>query len=200
MRSSCIALLFIACRQTPEVRAHPFDLAPEELRPAAVTADRAAIRLQERLAARLMAEMARAGPSAAVHVCRDEAQPLTRAVGGELGLAIGRTSHRLRNPKNVPPPWAAAFVAASADRKLDEVRAVVFDLGDRVGLLKPIGVQGVCLSCHGAPGAIDPEVVERLRADYPEDRATGFALGDLRGFIWVEAPKSVTSSITASSS
>ena len=42
----------------------------------------------------------------------------------------------------------------------------------------------MCLNCHGKD--IDREVVARIDALYPEDRARGYAVGDLRGVFWVE--------------
>jgi hypothetical protein len=55
-------VLLFACRQSPELRSHPLDLIPDEQRPASMAADQAARQLQERLAARLIGEMARSGP------------------------------------------------------------------------------------------------------------------------------------------
>ena len=198
MRALWTLLVVAACREpAQEARPHPLDLVPDELRATALVADQAANQLQKRLGSRLLEEMARGGAAGAVEVCRDEAQLLTRAVHDELGIAVGRTSHRLRNPKNAPPPWAAEYVSASSGKKFEEVRPMIFDLGDRIGLLRPIGLQGPCVSCHGPAEVIDPAVRDRIAAAYPDDRATGFALGDLRGWIWVEASKSMTSTITA---
>src|SRR5919206_5275922 len=54
------------------------------------------------------------------------------------GVEVGRTSARLRNPDNAPPAWARTYVAATDGRKAAEVAPAAFDLGDRVGLLRPI--------------------------------------------------------------
>jgi hypothetical protein len=191
MRALWIVGVIFACKQEPAAAPHPLDLVPDGIRSAAMAADEAATELQKRLGSRLIEEMARAGPASAIDVCREEAPTLTSSVRADLGFAIGRTSHRLRSSKNVPPDWAAGHVARASAMPFDEVRPVVFDLGDRIGLLRPIQVQGACLSCHGSPDAISPAVRDRITAAYPEDRATGFALGDLRGWIWVEAPKSL---------
>jgi len=105
------------------------------------------------------------------------------------GVSVGRTSARLRNPRNAPPAWARDFVTASDGRKARDVRPVAFDLGERVGLLRPIEVRRRCLGCHAPAGALSGRTREWLRRAYPEDRALGYALGDLRGFWWAEAPK-----------
>ncbi|HEY6099429.1 MAG TPA: hypothetical protein VIW03_08370, partial [Anaeromyxobacter sp.] len=56
------------------------------------------------------------------------------------GVEVGRTSARLRNPRNAPPAWARAYVAQTDGRKAADVAPAAFDLGDRVGLLRPIEI------------------------------------------------------------
>ncbi len=145
--------------------------------------------LQQRLFLRLSEELARGGPASAVTVCRDEAQALTAEVAREQGLEVGRTSHKLRNPKNAPRPWVAPYVAAAEGKQAAEVKPVVVDLGDRVGVLKPIPMGALCVQCHGAADALSPDVARGLKASYPRDAAVGFAPGDLRGFFWAEVRK-----------
>jgi len=103
--------------------------------------------------------------------------------------AVGRTSARLRNPKNAPPIWARAYVVATDGRKAAEVPPAAFDLGDRVGLLHPVEVRRRCLDCHAAREQLADGTRAWLSRAYPQDRAVGYALGDLRGFWWAEAPK-----------
>ena len=45
-----------------------------------------------------------------------------------------------------------------------------------------------CLACHGLKEQISPEVQAQLDRLYPEDQATGFNEGDLRGWFWVNVP------------
>ncbi len=161
----------------------PMMAAPLQKAEAAVTL------LQQRLQARLTAALSAGGPAAAVAVCRDEAPAIAAGVSRGNGVAVGRTSDRLRNPANGPPAWAVAAVVASVGKKAEEVRAASFDLGDRVGFLRPIVVVAPCLACHGAAGSIAPEIREVLAKAYPTDRATGYAAGDLRGFFWAEVRK-----------
>ncbi len=145
--------------------------------------------LQRRLGARLAAAIQEGGPAAAVAVCRADAPRLTAEIGQEQGVTIGRTSDRLRNPRNGAPEWARDLVAASAGRAAADVRPVAIDLGDRIGLLRPIVVAQACSSCHGPREAIPAEVRGQLARDYPDDRAVGYGAGDHRGFFWVEVPR-----------
>jgi hypothetical protein len=106
-----------------------------------------------------------------------------------VGVEVGRTSARLRNPRNAPPAWAREYVLATDGRKAAAVAPLVFDLGDRVGLLSPIEIRQRCLGCHAARDSLSPATRAWLRSAYPKDRALGYALGDLRGFWWAEASK-----------
>jgi hypothetical protein len=105
------------------------------------------------------------------------------------GVTVGRTSARLRNPENAPPAWARGYVAKTDHRKAADVPPTAFDLGDRVGVLRPIEIRRRCLGCHDARERLAPSTRSWLARAYPQDRALGYALGDLRGFWWAEAPK-----------
>ena len=54
--------------------------------------------------------------------------------------------------------------------------------------LRPLLVQRACLACHGDPATFSPEVRAVLARRYPQDRATGYAVGDLRGAVSVRVP------------
>ncbi|MCU0727174.1 MAG: DUF3365 domain-containing protein [Planctomycetes bacterium] len=180
------ALLLLSCGGPVEWRELPAArLGPSEARRSG-EARRAAVLLGERLLERLSEEIAARGLAAAVDVCRTAAPAIAAEVGAELGLKLGRTSERLRNPANRPPDFAAKAIAEAA-RVGGPPR--VFVAGDgRMGVTLPIRLKAMCTACHGAAEAIDPAVRERLAALYPDDRATGYAEGDLRGFFWVELP------------
>ena len=145
--------------------------------------------LQTALVKTLTNELKKSGPAGAIHVCRDEAQVITERVAEEKAIAVGRTSHRLRNPVNTPRDWAEFFVQEGAGKKASEVEPHVVDLGDRVGLLLPINTLDLCTNCHGEDKHLAPEVKEVLDEAYPTDRAVDFAAGDLRGWMWAEVPK-----------
>ena len=174
-------------REEPSYR---IDQAPARLAASVEVAGAAMRALQQRLSARLQEEMQKGGPLRAVGVCRDEAQTLTAETARVQGIRVGRSSHRLRNPGNLAPPWAARFVEAGAGKKAAAVEAVVVDLGDRVGVLRPLPTAAACTQCHGRAERMSPDVRAFLETAYPQDRATGFEEGDLRGFIWAEAPVS----------
>ena len=114
----------------------------------------------------------------------------TRETGRSAeGVSVGLTSNRLRNPSNAPPAWAAQVVAEQAGRRAAAVEGFAVDLGDRVGVLRPIAEVEVCAACHGPAEGYHSEVRSALERRYPTDRARGFTEGEIRGWFWVAVPK-----------
>lgn len=125
------------------------------------------------------------GVENAIAVCRDRA-PALAVEAAAPGVALGRTSHRLRNPANAPRAWVDPLLARAVAEAASARPAVVRLADGRVGYVEPIFVQPPCLACHGE--TIAPPIAARLRALYPEDRAVGFRAGDFRGLFWAELP------------
>lgn len=169
--------------------------APESFRPALHRGDLLIVSLQSALLSELRSALANGGPSRAIGSCHLDAIAVAQWIGRRDGVAAGRTSARLRNPTNAPRPWAAAIVARHAEARAAGIDGFAVDLGDRIGVLRPIVEQRMCESCHGPLSTIDPGVRARLAELYPVDRATGFQEGDIRGWFWLEMPK--TSAPTA---
>ncbi len=133
------------------------------------------------LVAELTASLAENGPAKSIKVCKSSAPELAKLVGMEPGLKIGRTSFQLRNPENQPPVWAQSFVK---DRLDEEVFVALPD--QTLGALLPIHLKTTCLLCHGNDEQVMPEVKAAIVSNYPNDQATGFSEGDLRGYFWAE--------------
>jgi len=125
------------------------------------------------------------GPADAVAVCRLEAPAIAESLSRESVL-MGRTSHRLRNPANAGPDWVDPIVNAYLENPSGRSPQTVALGEQRVGYVEPIVTKPLCLTCHG--DNLAPDIANRLRELYPEDRATGFHTGDLRGVFWVEYP------------
>lgn len=177
----------VAAQPAPASQGVPLSDAPEPWKPAVAKAEAAMIGLQSALLARLKDELGKGGARGALSVCHDEASAIAEKVAKEQGVALGRTSHALRNPANAAPAWAASTVASAEGRKVGTAGLRVFDLGSgRVGVLRPIGFAEACAACHGAPDAMAADVRTALASLYPQDRAVGFAPGDLRGWMWAE--------------
>lgn len=118
-----------------------------------------------------------------IEFCRGAAPDIAEKMGTRYGVKIGRTSHKLRNPENTPPDWAADAVANQTEQQT----AFIGPHG-AFGVLSPIPTSDLCVNCHGEKDQLAEGVPEALTKHYPKDQATGFAAGDLRGWFWVEVP------------
>ena len=139
--------------------------------------------LKSELRKALIGALNEGGPERAIEVCQLRAPEIARLTStGDATL--GRTSHRLRNPENAPEAWMSIFLQEYlANPNDDEPRAVRLASG-QIGYVEPIRMKGICMQCHG--DRIKPGVRDRLRALYPQDEATGFKKGELRGMFWVK--------------
>lgn len=157
---------------------------PRELQPAVARAEAAVKTLRDQISARLSAEIAAGGVTKALAFCRRDVPALSASISAQTGVAVGRMGVRPRPGASPPRPWIAPLLEGVPARRAAEIPAVVLDLGDRVGLLRPAAVSALCLSCHGPPERVLPEV--KLAAD---GGPASYGEGDLRGFFWAEAKK-----------
>ncbi len=154
--------------------------------PALARADAAATRLAVTLRARVVEEMGKGGPPAAIRACSEEAPALAATIRSETGVELGRPALRLRNPANAAPEWVDAWLREQGERPAAGVSPVATVVDGKARVIKPIIVDTPCLACHGSPDTISPEVRSELAARYPADAAIGYATGDLRGALWAE--------------
>ena len=183
------ALLSTTVAAQIEFKSWPLSQAPVELRPAISRADLVIVEMHGAVLRELSDALARRGPTGGFSFCHLDATAIIQRMGATDGTVAGRTSDRLRNPANAPRAWAAPLVAAHAGQRAASVEGFAVDLGDRVGVLRPMVEQAMCASCHGTEKQLAPGVDIVRRQRYPADRAVGFRDGDIRGWYWVEMPK-----------
>ena len=125
------------------------------------------------------------GPVAAIEVCQVQAPEIAAALSRD-GVRVGRTSDRLRNPANASPDWVKPILDAYLASEEDRSPRAVSLADDRTGYVEPILTQPMCVICHGE--GLSRDVAARIDELYPDDRAIGFEVGDLRGVFWTEFP------------
>lgn len=145
-------------------------------------------RLKEQLTAAMEVE----GPIGAARVCSQVAPVIAEQVSEETGFFVGRTSLKTRNPANAPDAWETEsmerfLTSASNNYSLNDIER--FYPVEEDGVMwfryaKPIIMGEMCTVCHGSE--IAPDVQAAIHEIYPEDQATGFAPGDLRGAFTVK--------------
>ena len=140
-----------------------------------------------RLKMQLKEAMAAGGPVEAVTVCRDAAPQFLTETTSEVGFELGRSSHKLRNPENAPKEAVATYLEKYSDSGA-KAPVEATKTGETWTVIAPIVTQPVCLTCHGDTAHFSPELDQALGESYPEDEATGFQAGDLRGVFWAQVP------------
>ncbi len=140
-------------------------------------------------------ELAKGGFDGAVVACSTSAQKVTREFAAQSGVDIRRVTLKARNPANAPDAWERAQLgkleaALKSGQPLpEEVLAAIDQNGVKTHrLLKPITIQGMCLSCHGSAAQIPETVKKQIAKSYKQDLATGYKAGELRGAFSVKIP------------
>ena len=130
----------------------------------------------------------------AVSVCSDTAQVLTNNFGLQKGVFIRRVSLRNRNENNYPDDFEKMvlnkFELLKQNNELDDKTEHIETVKDGeytyVRYLKPILIQAECLNCHGNPNDMMTDVKDLIMQKYPQDKAVGYSIGDLRGAVSVK--------------
>ena len=156
----------------------------------------AAMEFQSLLGGELKAAIAAGGPVNAIQVCNKKAGEIAADISKKHGWKIGRTSLKTRNTANAPDAWETKVLKDFETRKAKgddatkiEYSEVVKQDGKSVfRYMKaiPIPEGAPCLACHGEK--IDPAVAAKLKELYPQDKATGYKQGDLRGAFTITQP------------
>jgi len=140
----------------------------------------------------LQSAMKAGGPENALGVCNVEAMPITAKSMMDSGALVSRVSLKNRNPGNVPNEWQKAILkefdrrAADGEDVMQMASANVVEVegGKRqMRFMKALPTGDVCLACHGQ--GINDGVQAKLDTLYPNDKATGYSKGEVRGAIVV---------------
>jgi len=144
--------------------------------------------VQKVLLGHVMQAMKSGGPGFAVAFCNEKAMALTDSLGLVYNCTIQRISDRNRNPAN---QLSAIDVENTASMLAAKVTGPgLVSLNNSWFYYKPIKIgMPACLGCHGAEGKdIDAKTLAIIKQKYPEDKATGYKEGDLRGWWKITFP------------
>jgi hypothetical protein len=153
--------------------------------PAASQDDKAALAQR---AEHARAATAADGPVGAIAACNTMVPELADSLAQETSFEIMRTSSRVRNADNAPDAWEqevldkfSAQLGRGADAaKLEYYEVTVTKEGQKFfRYMKPIMTGEVCLTCHGTE--VKPDLKSEIAKYYPDDKALGYRLGDMRG-------------------
>ena len=148
--------------------------------------------LAEKVRGILFQELEKGSFPGAVRACAEVAQDVTRQFNIQPGHYVRRVSLKNRNPLNVPDGYEAKkleeFDRLQAEKRLPkEIFEVQKEEGqDTLRYLKPLVALPLCITCHGPQEKISDPVKAILKEKYPDDKATGYQAGDVRGAISVK--------------
>jgi hypothetical protein len=130
--------------------------------------------------------MQEGGPGYAIDFCNLRAMLLKDSLSRLNNCQIRRIAIKYRNPIDMPETKTEKdqlFAYQDAHQQGESMDAKVYLFDDRIEYYQAIILdKGACLVCHGSPGKqIADETLEKIKARYPNDLATGFALNDFRG-------------------
>lgn len=125
------------------------------------------------------------GAIAAIGVCARLSPEISYYLSEDSPWTINRTSLKVRNSASEPDAWELAVMEDFLKRQQngEELKSIdhfeLTEKGTSFRYMKAIPTAHLCLICHGEN--IAPDLKKQIADYYPDDRATGFKLGDMRG-------------------
>ncbi len=128
--------------------------------------------------------MQQGGSLYAVEFCNLQASGLVDSLNAEFNCEISRVTNKNRNPENNLETKTDKQIWAyfSNIQQNEELHDTLIQNKNTITYYKPIlTAMPACLQCHGPVQDINPETWEKIQTLYPKDKATGYALNELRG-------------------
>jgi len=155
-----------------------------------------AVTIPPKMVEMLNEEIEKGGAANAIAVCREKAPQMAKAASEKSGWAIRRVSLKNRNPKAVPDDWERATLEEFDKRLAAGEKITALEKGEVVSeggqqvyrFMKALPTQKLCLQCHGTPDTISAEVQAKLKELYPEDKAVGYGVNQIRGAMTLRKP------------
>jgi hypothetical protein len=142
----------------------------------------------------LKTQIESSGIESAISVCKQVAPAMAEQYTNQ-SRTVKRVSLKPRNQsQGTPDEWERKtleyFNQAQKDGQLAtkmEVSALEkTDSGQVFRYMKAIPTQAMCLKCHGSEQDISANLKQLLTSEYPNDLATGYSLGEVRGAISIQ--------------
>ena len=130
--------------------------------------------------------MTEGGPTRAIEVCASVAPKIADGLTVESGWTVKRVSLKSRNASRaIPDSWEKQVLEQFDQRQAAGEEPARINYGEKAGgqyrYMQAQGVEPLCLTCHGENLA--QPVTDTLQHYYPDDWATGYTLGQVRGAI-----------------
>lgn len=166
---------------------HPHQGSDEEARSPLQQGKEYALATKSVLGKNLMGALNRLPTHGALDFCNTRAISITDSMSADQNVSIQRVSDQNRNPDNKAQGPALAYILKSKELLAagKEILPELRDENDKYIGYYPILTNQMCLQCHGTPQKdIDESTLNKIAELYPDDKATGYGINELRG-IWV---------------
>ncbi len=148
--------------------------------------DKIAAAAKMELGKNLKSALQEGGVQHAISFCNMNAMPIMDSLSTKYGATIRRVSLKPRNPNDNPGKIEKELLEAYQYQHQNSLpmESNVQTVDQKSFLFtKPIMIDNaLCLTCHGTPeNGLSMENKAFLQSKYPDDKATGYQLGDFRG-------------------
>lgn len=139
--------------------------------------------------------IAAGGHESAIQVCKEIAPNMAGEISRKHGWKLTRVSLKVRNPllgtadaweQKVLQDFEARAAKGEKPEAMEFSEVVNEPAGAYFRYMKAIALQPGCVSCHGSAEHISASVKARLAADYPHDKAIGYAPDQIRGAVSIK--------------
>ena len=165
----------------------------------ALTAEtkKAVLPVVPKVVAAMQDAIASKGVAGAIPVCKEQAPALIKEVRDSTGWSIRRVSLKTRNAeRGTPDLWEVRQLADFNIRAANGEKPETIEKSEIVSVdgkpvfryMKALPVGDACLKCHGPVETLDAGLKAKLAETYPQDRATGYSKGEIRGALTVKRP------------
>lgn len=127
------------------------------------------------------------GTEYAVEFCNEKAMPITDSLSKQHHVSISRITNQTRNSSNYLKTDTDKAVFKSFEDNSSLVDSLVKE-GEKYAYYKRINTAlPTCVKCHGNPESdIEPATYTKIKTLYPNDKAIGYSMDELRGLWKIE--------------
>jgi Protein of unknown function (DUF3365) len=120
----------------------------------------------------------------AINICSIEAPKIAKNLSEETGWSVKRVSLKPRNKSSaVPDAFERKILEQFNELQIKGEPSSIIEhskiVDKKFRYMKAQAIEGICLNCHG--NSIHPDAKKMINKHYPEDVATGYSLGQIRG-------------------
>lgn len=139
---------------------------------------------QNELLKQLSGQIEKNGIPQTIEYCKLNALSILDSTGKAGNMVVSRISDKYRNKKDKPTTDEETIIQAFAT---SNIKDTVVAHNDKIVYYKRISIgMTTCMKCHGSTEDIATNVQQKIQELYPEDKATGYQMGDFRGLWKIE--------------